>query len=41
MFKSILVAWDGFEPHFVLNHTTVPVLIIHDGDEGLAAYAAV
>ena len=25
--------------HFVLDHTTVPVLIIHDGDEGLPADA--
>jgi nucleotide-binding universal stress UspA family protein len=31
----------GSVSHFVLNHTAVPVLIIHDGDEGLPADAAV
>jgi nucleotide-binding universal stress UspA family protein len=29
----------GSVSHFVLNHTAVPVLIIHDGDEGLPADA--
>jgi nucleotide-binding universal stress UspA family protein len=30
----------GSVSHFVLNHTAVPVLIVHDGDEGLPAGAA-
>jgi nucleotide-binding universal stress UspA family protein len=29
----------GSVSHFVLNHTTVPVLIVHDGDDGLSADA--
>jgi nucleotide-binding universal stress UspA family protein len=31
----------GSVSHFVLNHTTVPVLIVHDGDDGSPADAAV
>ena len=27
--------------HFVLNHATVPVLVVHDGDDGLPADAVV
>jgi len=30
----------GSVSHFVLNHATVPVLIVHDGDEGLLTDAA-
>jgi hypothetical protein len=35
MLKSILVAWDGSK------RATVPVLVVHDGDEALPADAIV
>ncbi len=47
MFKNILVAWDGSEhakrglaEAVVLNHATVPVLVVHDSNEALPADAA-
>ena len=37
---TVRSAFLGSVSHFVLNHTTVPVLIVHDGDEALPADAA-
>ena len=37
---AVRSAFLGSVSHFVLNHTTVPVLIVHDGDEALPADAA-
>jgi nucleotide-binding universal stress UspA family protein len=36
---AVRSAFLGSVSHFVLNHTTVSVLIVHDGDEGLPADA--
>jgi nucleotide-binding universal stress UspA family protein len=37
---AVRSAVHGSVSHFVLNHATVPVLIVHDGDEGLLADTA-
>jgi len=38
--RAVRSAVLGSVSHFVLNHATVPVLIVHDGDEGLLADTA-